>query len=106
MIKMKDELTNPVCPHCYSRELVKYGWYDCRQRYLCLACKKTMTFARQRKPRSDVDLEKMKRRGDEVRKMRAGGMTYKVIGDAIGVSRQRVHQILTYYSEVVGGKKI
>ena len=34
----------------------------------------------------------------EIYKLRVGGMTYQQIGDRLGLSRQRIHQILTRYS--------
>lgn len=40
----------PVCPKCYSREMIKFGKYKRRQKWHCLKCHYTTTKPRQRKP--------------------------------------------------------
>jgi transposase-like protein len=40
-----------VCPHCYSREMVRHGKYKGKQRWYCLKCKRTTLEPRQRVPK-------------------------------------------------------
>lgn len=40
-----------VCPHCYSREMIRHGKYKRKQRWLCLKCKRTTLQPRQRVPK-------------------------------------------------------
>jgi transposase-like protein len=40
-----------VCPHCYSREMVKHGKYKGKQRWYCLKCKHTTLKPRKRVPK-------------------------------------------------------
>ena len=43
---------NPVCPLCYSRDMIKFGFYKDKQRWMCLHCKHTTTVVRKRKPKN------------------------------------------------------
>lgn len=46
----------PVCPSCYSRELIKFGKYDHKQKWHCLKCGYTTTSPRQRIPKKEKEV--------------------------------------------------
>lgn len=41
----------PVCPHCCSRGMIKFGWYRELQKWHCMVCGLTTAYPRQRVPR-------------------------------------------------------
>jgi len=41
----------PVCPNCFSPELIKFGKYDHKQKWYCLRCRDTTISPRQRMPK-------------------------------------------------------
>jgi transposase-like protein len=42
----------PICPKCLSRDLIRHGTYDNKQRWHCLHCRHTTTSPRLRMPKN------------------------------------------------------
>lgn len=47
----QERLKMPICPECFSRDLVKFGTYAGQQRWQCKDCGYTTLYPRYRMPK-------------------------------------------------------
>jgi transposase-like protein len=51
----------PICPECYSRDLVKFGTYHNKQKWHCWSCGLTTIHVLRRMPSSKARIRKLRK---------------------------------------------
>jgi transposase-like protein len=91
MYRMQEELM-PVCSRCFSRNLVKFGFYKGKQKWHCLDCEIISIYVRKRIPQINGVI----RKNQEVLTYYEFNKkaTLREIGQAVGLSYESVRKIL------------
>ena len=91
----------PVCPYCFTREMIKHGIYNNRQRWYCMKCKRTTTAPRLRTPKQKgvITMTKTKYRKDEMTKTEMIALVIKKTERASSMVKSGLYPSLKYMSK-------